>query len=76
MNFLHLGAGLAGLPGGFLIADYIIRGKEAEIKPGDEFLAEFRQEFTGEASTDASLIPGANQNVHGEVVKEKDKNSK
>lgn len=64
---------VSGMPGGFLIADYIIRGKEAEIKPGDEFLAEFQQEFTGEASTDASLIPGANQNVHGEVVNEKEK---
>lgn len=64
---------VSGLPGGFLIADYIIRGKEAEIKPGDEFLAEFHQDFTGEASTDASLIPSANQNVHGEVVKEKEK---
>lgn len=64
---------VSGLPGGFLVADYIIRGKEAEIKPGDEFLVEFHQDFTGEASTDASLIPGANQNVHGEVVKEKEK---
>lgn len=64
---------VSGMPGGFLIADYIIRGKEAEIKPGDEFLAEFQQEFTGEASTDASLIPGANQNVHGEVVNDKEK---
>ncbi|MBX9669339.1 MAG: hypothetical protein K2X93_17065, partial [Candidatus Obscuribacterales bacterium] len=61
--------GLAsGVPGGFLIADTIIKGVEAEIKPGDEFLAQFHQDFTGEAATAASLIPGASQKVRGEVI--------
>ncbi|MBX3149609.1 hypothetical protein KF728_05565 [Candidatus Obscuribacterales bacterium] len=62
---------VSGLPGGFLIADSIIRGVDAEIKPGDEFLAQFHQDFTGEASTSASIIPGASQKVHGEVVNPK-----
>jgi hypothetical protein len=61
--------GLAsGLPGGFLIADTIIKGAEAEIKPGDEFLAMLHQEFTGEAATSATLIPGASQKVRGQVL--------
>jgi hypothetical protein len=59
---------VSGLPGGFLIADTIIRGVEAEVKPGDEFLAQFHQDFTGEAATSATLIPGASQKVRGEVV--------
>jgi hypothetical protein len=59
---------MAGMPGGFLVTDYIIRGDEAIIKPGDEFLAEFKQKFTGEASTDAQLLPGAKVKVHGEVM--------
>lgn len=62
---------VSGLPGGFLIADTIIRGVEAEIKPGDEFLAKFHQDFTGEAATSATLIPGASQKVRGEVVNPK-----
>ncbi len=61
--------GLAsGVPGGFLIADSIIKGVEAEVKPGDEFLAQFHQDFTGEAATSATLIPGASQKVRGEVI--------
>lgn len=59
---------VSGLPGGFLVADSIIRGDEAIIKPGDEFLAEFKQKFTGEASTDAQLMPNAKVKVHGEVL--------
>jgi len=59
---------VSGLPGGFLVADSIIRGDEAIIKPGDEFLAEFKQKFTGEASTDAQLMPNAKVKVHGEVM--------
>jgi len=59
---------VSGLPGGFLIADYIIRGSEAVIKPGDEFLAELQQNFTGEAATDAQLLPGASTKVRGEVM--------
>lgn len=59
---------VAGLPGGFLISDSIIRGNEAIIHPGDIFEAEFRQDFTGEAATDAQLMPGAKTKVHGEVI--------
>lgn len=59
---------LQGMPGGFLVSDYLIRGDEAIIKPGDEFLAEFKQKFTGEAATDAQLMPGAKVKVHGEVM--------
>ncbi len=61
---------LSGMPGGFFVADYIIRGDEAIIKPGDEFLAEFKQKFTGETSSDAQLLPGAKIKVHGQVMPE------
>jgi hypothetical protein len=60
---------ITGLPGGFLIADSIIRGPEAIVQPGDIFHAEFKQNFTGEAATDAQLIPGASTKVHGEQIK-------
>lgn len=59
---------VAGLPGGFLIADSIIKGQEAVIKPGDEFLVEFKQNFTGEPATDAELVNGATTRVQGQVV--------
>ncbi len=59
---------VSGLPGGFLIADTIIRGQEAVVKPGDQFEAEFKQEFTGEAATEATLIPGASSKVRGEIL--------
>jgi hypothetical protein len=59
---------LSGIPGSFLIEDTVIKGQEAVIRPGDEFLAEFRQEFTGEPITDASLMAGASTKVHGQVV--------
>ncbi len=59
---------VSGLPGGFLIADSIIKGVDAEVKPGDEFLAKLHQDFTGEALTDASLLPGASSKVRGEVI--------
>lgn len=66
------GMGLVqGLPGGFLISDSIIKGPEAIIQPGDIFEAEFKQDFTGEPSTEANLMPGAKTKVHGEVVPEK-----
>lgn len=60
---------LTGLPGGFLVADSIIRGPEAVIKPGDIFHAELQQNFTGEAATSADLIPGARTKVRGEQIK-------
>lgn len=64
------GMGLvAGMPGGFLIADSIIKGQEAVVKPGDEFLAEFKQDFTGEPETDASIMSSGQGKVHGQVLK-------
>lgn len=58
---------LSGVPGSFLIEDTIVKGQEAIIKPGDEFLAEFKQEFTGEVATEAQLMPNANTKVKGDV---------
>ena len=37
----------------------------------DVFEAEFKQEFNGEASTEANLLPGAKIKVHGEVIPQK-----
>lgn len=64
---------LSGVPGSWLIEDTVVKGQEAVIMPGDELLAEFKQEFTGEPVTDANLMPGANTKVHGQVVPEEDK---
>lgn len=58
---------LSGVPGSFLIEDTIVKGQEAIIKPGDEFLAEFKQEFTGEVATEAQLMPNASTKVKGDV---------
>lgn len=66
---------LSGVPGSWLIEDTTLKGQEAVVKPGDEFLAEFRQEFTGEPATDAEMLGGDNGKVHGEVVGA-DKNNK
>ncbi len=59
---------LSGVPGSWLIEDTVIKGQEAVIKPGDEFLAEFQQEFTGEPASEASMMPNANTKVHGQVM--------
>lgn len=59
---------LSGVPGSWLIEDTTVKGQEAIIKPGDEFLAEIREEFTGEPATDAEMLGGANTKVQGEVV--------
>lgn len=59
---------LSGVPGSWIVEDTVIKGQEAIIKPGDEFLAEFKEEFTGEPETEASLIPGASTKVRGQVV--------
>lgn len=67
---------ITGLPGGFLIADSIIRGPEAIVRPGDIFHAELKQNFTGEAATSAELLPGASTKVHGEQIKDPKKNKK
>lgn len=59
---------LSGVPGSWLIEDTTVRGQEAIIKPGDEFLATFNEQFKGEAVTDASLLPGSSNKVKGEVL--------
>lgn len=64
---------VSGLPGGFLISDSLIRGPEAIVKPGDIFLAEFKQNFTGEASSEVELMPTEKVKVHGEVMPESSK---
>ncbi|MGH9550798.1 MAG: hypothetical protein ACRD3W_15560, partial [Terriglobales bacterium] len=56
--------------GSWLIEDTVVKGNEAIIKPGDEFLAEFKQEFTGEPATEAALMPGSSAKVHGQVIPE------
>lgn len=66
----------SGVPGGFLIADSIIKGLEATIKPGDEFLAEIKQDWTGEAATDAEMLGGATTKVQGQILQEGDKKKK
>ncbi len=67
---------LSGIPGSWLIEDTTVKGQEAVIKPGDEFLAEFRQEFTGEAATDAELLPNASTKVRGQVLTDTKKGKK
>lgn len=64
---------LSGVPGSWLIEDTVVKGQEAVIHPGDEFLAELRQDFTGEVATDAQLMPSATTKVRGEIVKKKKK---
>lgn len=67
---------LSGVPGSWLIEDTTVRGQEAIIKPGDEFLAEMNEKFTGEQVTDASLMPSASTKVRGSIVKEKPSKAK
>ena len=62
---------LSGVPGSWIIEDTVIKGQETIIKPGDELLAEFQQEFTGEPNTDADLIAGSKNKVHGQVLPKK-----
>lgn len=62
---------LSGVPGSWLIEDTTVKGQEAVIKPGDEFFAEMRQEFTGEPASDAEMLGGANTKVQGEIVNQK-----
>lgn len=67
---------LSGIPGSWLIEDTTVKGQEAIIKPGDEFYAEFQQEFTGEPASDASLMPGASTKLRGEIMGNPKKGSK
>lgn len=62
---------LSGVPGSWLIEDTTVRGQEAIIKPGDEFTCEFRDQFTGEPASDASLLGGGSRKVEGEVINQK-----
>ncbi|HEY9717178.1 MAG TPA: hypothetical protein V6C69_06910 [Trichormus sp.] len=59
---------LSGLPGSFVIENSVVKGQEAIIQPGDELLAEFKQDFSGSIATDAMLLPGSSAKVHGQVV--------
>ena len=66
---------LSGVPGGIIIQDGVTKGQEAVIQPGDEFLAEFKQDFTGEPATETSLLTRASGTVQGQVLpKEKKTN--
>ncbi|MFN8551710.1 MAG: hypothetical protein U0103_09495 [Candidatus Obscuribacterales bacterium] len=67
---------LSGVPGSWLIEDTVVKGQEAVIKPGDEFLAEFQQEFTGEPASEATMMPNAKSKVHGEVMPDNKKKGK
>ncbi|MBI2810392.1 MAG: hypothetical protein HYX67_06150 [Candidatus Melainabacteria bacterium] len=67
---------LSGVPGSWLIEDTVVKGQEAVIKPGDEFLAEFQQEFTGEPASEASMMPNAKSKVHGQVMPDSKKDKK
>lgn len=64
---------LSGVPGSWLIEDTVVKGQEAVIKPGDEFLAEFQQEFTGEPASEAMMMPNAKSKVHGQVMPDEKK---
>jgi hypothetical protein len=67
---------LSGIPGSWIIEDTVTKGQEAIIKPGDEFLAEFKEEFTGEAASEAQLMPNAQTKVKGDVREGKDSKKK
>lgn len=67
---------LSGLPGGFIVADFVVRGTEAEVKPGDEFLVSFKQDFNGRVATEAELLPGVKTRVQGEVLTKTKKSKK
>lgn len=67
---------LSGVPGSWLIEDTTVRGQEAVIKPGDEFYAEFTEEFTGEPASDAQLMPGASTKLRGQVLTDPKKDKK
>jgi hypothetical protein len=59
---------LSGIPGSWIIEDTVTKGQECIIKPGDEFLVELKQEFTGEARSEAALMPGSSAKVRGQVI--------
>lgn len=59
---------LSGIPGSWLIEDTVTKGQECIIKPGDEFLVELKQEFTGEARSEAAIMPGSSAKVRGQVI--------
>ncbi|MBY0549415.1 MAG: hypothetical protein K2W95_19220 [Candidatus Obscuribacterales bacterium] len=59
---------ISGLPGGFILADFLIRGVESQIRPGDEFLVCLKQDFTGRKSTSAELMPYPHTRLRGEIL--------
>ena len=62
---------LSGIPGSWIIEDTVTKGQEALVRPGDEFLVELHQEFTGKVLTEAQLLPGASGKVSGDVDDER-----
>lgn len=62
---------LSGIPGSWIIEDTVTKGQEALVRPGDEFLVELHQEFTGQVLTEAQLMPGASGKVSGDVDDER-----
>lgn len=67
---------LSGIPGSWIIEDTVTKGQEAIIKPGDEFLVELKEEFTGEARSEATLLPGSAAKVRGQVLTDTKEQSK
>ncbi len=67
---------LSGIPGSWIIEDTVTKGQEAIIKPGDEFLVELKEEFTGEARSEATLLPGSAAKVRGQVLTDTKEKSK
>jgi hypothetical protein len=66
---------VSGMPGGWVVEELIVRGQETIIKPGDEFLVAFKEEFSGEPGV-ASQAQGTSAKVRGEVIsKRKSKRS-
>lgn len=59
---------LSGVPGSWLIEDTTVKGQEAIIKPGDEFYAAMRQEFTGKPAPESEVATDADTQVKGEIV--------
>lgn len=67
---------LGGVPGGLIIQDSIVKGQETVIEPGDEILAEFKQDFSGEPMSESSMLTRVSSKVNGEVLPAKSKTEK
>lgn len=61
---------LNGLPGGFVVADCIVRGGEVNVLPGDRMQAQFNQVFTGnEKSSEEVALELNKKEVRGNVIR-------